>query len=399
MILGVLYFAAFTHAVIIASALIRRTSIGAPSTILAALLGVFGYALFNRSSLLLGFFREIPHALALIPMIAVYIGPLTYGYVKRSTGAPPWSAIIWLLHLLPAAGFWISNAPFVFQPAADKIAYWEVAGQGQLTPLPFATIATFLLVKAHLTTYLVLSWRRLKGYHLRLADLRADDSQSVLAQLSVLILSLAALEAVWVVLFAMQQFFGIGALDHVNRAWLLFMAAIVLSFGYLGLRQSSFLITPEERALDTLLRQKRASIQTESKTDTDTIKYLHSALPDSAADEIAALIEETLSEKHLYLNEKLTLQQLAEAIDAKPHLLSQVINQRMQTNFYRLINGYRVSHASGLLDDPNLTWPIERIAVESGFSNRVTFNKAFKDHLGCTASHYRKGVRKKAQAS
>ncbi|MEL6362068.1 MAG: helix-turn-helix domain-containing protein [Pseudomonadota bacterium] len=395
MILGVLYFAAFTHAFIIAAALLRRAGIGAPSAILAALLGVFGYALFHRASLHLGFFREIPHALALIPMVAIYIGPLTYGYARRSTGAPPWPTWIWILHLLPAAGFWIANAPFIFQPAAAKIAYWEAAGHGQSPQLSIATIATLLLVKAHLTTYLVLSWQRLNGYRFQLDDLRADDSRTVLAQLSVLILSLAALEAVWVVLFVLQQFFGIGALDQVNRAWLLFMAAIVLSLGYLGLRHPSFLITPEESAIQPI----SPPAPTPTETDADTVKYLHSALPASAADEIAALVEKTLGENRLYLNEKLTLQQLAEAIDAKPHLLSQVINQRMQTNFYRLINGHRVQHATTLLDDPNVTWPIERIAVESGFSNRVTFNKAFKEHLGCTASQYRKRGRQGAQAS
>ena len=66
----------------------------------------------------------------------------------------------------------------------------------------------------------------------------------------------------------------------------------------------------------------------------------------------------------------------------------------MHTNFYKLVNSYRVQHAVNLLEDKAINWPIERIALESGFSNRVTFNKAFKEQMTCTASDYKKRHRK-----
>lgn len=119
------------------------------------------------------------------------------------------------------------------------------------------------------------------------------------------------------------------------------------------------------------------------------MKYLHSALPQSAAEEVAELIDRALLEKQLYLDEKLTLTRLASRVDIKAHTVSQVINQHMGTNFYRLVNRYRVQHAVGLIEDPTCHLSLERIAIESGFSNRVTFNKAFKEEQGCTARDYR----------
>lgn len=73
----------------------------------------------------------------------------------------------------------------------------------------------------------------------------------------------------------------------------------------------------------------------------------------------------------------------------KSHTVSQVINQYMGSNFYKLVNTHRVQHAIDMIDDPGQHFPLERIAIESGFSNRVTFNKAFKASLDMTPSQYR----------
>jgi len=43
-----------------------------------------------------------------------------------------------------------------------------------------------------------------------------------------------------------------------------------------------------------------------------------------------------------------------------------------------------------LIDDTTVNWSLERIALESGFNNRVTFSKAFKEVMDCTPSAYKK---------
>lgn len=120
------------------------------------------------------------------------------------------------------------------------------------------------------------------------------------------------------------------------------------------------------------------------------VKYLHSALPDSTLNVLAEELESKLKQQQLYLDDKLSLTELAKATEIRSHTLSQVINQSMNTNFYKLINSYRVQHAVMLIDNTELHWPLERIALESGFSNRVTFVKAFKEVMQCTPSAYKK---------
>ncbi len=77
-------------------------------------------------------------------------------------------------------------------------------------------------------------------------------------------------------------------------------------------------------------------------------------------------------------------------MELKPHLVSQVINQTMQTTFYKLVNKFRVEYAVSLIEGGNTGWSIERIAFESGFGNRVTFNNAFKAMKGCTTSEFKR---------
>ena len=386
--LGILYLIGFSHAVMLAIALWFRTESGKPGRLLSVVVAVLAYKLFEGGAAQTGLFRYVPHLLDLMPAMVLVLGPVFYGYVRQTTGQRAFSLKDWCLHLSPFVGVWVFlNSPSVFRSGEEKIAMWEYivsADHSGVGVLPLAIVMRLLAIKAHLTLYLWLSWKELNQFKNSLDNLRADNSADVVTQLKYLALSFILLEATWVSLFIAQQYFGVGTLNQVSDVWLLFIGAIVLAMGFAGLQKPDLIFTQEERLFSAPL----PDIVNESEAD--KVKYIHSALPDSAADDIAKQIEQQLTQYQLYLNEKLTLTDLASALELKSHTLSQVINQRMQSNFYRLVNSYRVQHAVNLLEDKSITWPIERIALESGFSNRVTFNKAFKEQMQCTASSYKK---------
>lgn len=92
-----------------------------------------------------------------------------------------------------------------------------------------------------------------------------------------------------------------------------------------------------------------------------------------------------------YLDEELSLQKLSLLVNISAHRLSEVINQDLNTNFYRLINAYRVEEVKRKLRNPEFDkYSILGIAFESGFNSKSTFNKIFKEETGMTPSEFKK---------
>ena len=92
-----------------------------------------------------------------------------------------------------------------------------------------------------------------------------------------------------------------------------------------------------------------------------------------------------------YLDEELSLQKLSLLVNISTHRLSEVINQDLNTNFYRLINAYRVEEVKRKLKNSEFDkYSILGIAFESGFNSKSTFNKIFKEETGMTPSAFKK---------
>ena len=387
-LLSVIYFIACSHAVMLAIALWLRTEKTRPGRVLSVLTAILAYKLFEGGSLYSGLYQYVPHLLDLMPAMVMVLGPVFYGYVRQVTGQPAMSLQQWLLHLIPWLAVWFFlNSPSVFRTADLKIDMWQAIANagGSYRKLPIDIVFRLLAIKAHLTIYLYLSWRSLSEFTIAVENLRSDNSTIIVKHLKLLAMAFIILEAIWVSLFIGNQYFDIGTLNQVSEIWLLLIAVIVLAMGFTGLQQPNMIFTQEERLLTSVESSHNNAADGEEK-----VKYIHSALPDSTANEIAKQIEQLMSSQQLFLNDKLTLTELAKALEMKSHTISQLINQQMKTNFYKLVNGYRVQHAADLLENDQINWSIERIALESGFSNRVTFNKAFKEQMRCTASAYKK---------
>ena len=389
-LLSTLYFIAFSHALLLTAVLWRRAPAGSAAHLLAIAMALVAYKLFEGGAIYSDLYRHVPHSLDLLPNMVMVLGPVLYAYVRRATGAAAMPAGNWVLHLLPAAVFWLFSASDVFRGAEPKVEMWTaIRDTPMAADVPALLTARLVAMKLHLAVYLALAWRTLDRFAPALDQLRADDSRSVLVRLRQLTAGFILLELLWIALFLVQQATGLISLGTVGQAWLLFLAVIVFAMAILSLRKPDFLASEEERTLARAATAPPDTPAAQAGQTSANVKYLHSALPETAAAEIAALIERCLENDRLYLDESLSLTQLARAIDHKAHTVSQVINQHMKSSFYRLVNGYRVQHALALIEDPARHWSLERIAIESGFSNRVTFNKAFKEQLGCTPSTHR----------
>lgn len=91
-----------------------------------------------------------------------------------------------------------------------------------------------------------------------------------------------------------------------------------------------------------------------------------------------------------YLEETLTLQNLAERIDIPEKHLSFLINKVLGKHFFDFINTYRIEEAKKHLQKRDLT--IQQIMYEVGFNSKSSFNTAFKKYTSQTPSTYRKSA-------
>lgn len=104
------------------------------------------------------------------------------------------------------------------------------------------------------------------------------------------------------------------------------------------------------------------------------------------AEELRKLIKEN----KLYLKPNLSRRDLGEEMSLTDVQISQLLNEGLHTNFYELINHYRILEAedriqSGQLDEIT----IQALAHDVGFKSKSTFNKKFKEQTGLTPSKYR----------
>jgi AraC-like DNA-binding protein len=105
-------------------------------------------------------------------------------------------------------------------------------------------------------------------------------------------------------------------------------------------------------------------------------------------------IEVFISEHKSYLNTELSIKTLSEESEIAEHLLSKAINVKADMHFFDYINSYRIKEACRLLADKeaNKKYSIEGLAAQCGFSNKTSFNKAFKKFTGKTPSEFRAGL-------
>ena len=107
--------------------------------------------------------------------------------------------------------------------------------------------------------------------------------------------------------------------------------------------------------------------------------------------ELSLELEKIMMEKKPYLNPRLTLSELAEISGINSHLLSRIINEKHQRNFFAYINSYRIEEFKKIVErqeNKNLT--LLAIAYEAGFNSKTTFNTAFKKLTNQTPKEYYK---------
>ncbi len=120
-------------------------------------------------------------------------------------------------------------------------------------------------------------------------------------------------------------------------------------------------------------------------------KYEKFRLPALEEEKYVKKLLEYMSEKKPFLNDELTLQNLADELSLSTHHLSMVLNLHCKQSFYNFINSYRVEDVKCKLINPEFKdHNILTIAYDAGFNSKSAFNTMFKKFTGRTPKEYRK---------
>lgn len=119
-------------------------------------------------------------------------------------------------------------------------------------------------------------------------------------------------------------------------------------------------------------------------------KSVTSGLDESRKKELHEKMIVLFEKDKIYLNPSLTLDFIAKELDTNRSYVSQVINECFDSNFYNLVNKYRIDEAVKMLQDEKFSnYSIEGIANSCGFASRSSFSSSFKKFTGKNPSDYR----------
>lgn len=335
-----------------------------PNRLLGLFLFLFSLKLLTFVAYWTRYNLEFPHIMGVSATFPFLFGPILFLYalsiVKSSKNISRWH----FLHFVPFLIYAAYLFPVYLLPAEQKASIIQEALQSTYELSNSARIVTTIKF-LHMAVYggLIINLRRVKKYF-------KIDFQKISEQKKSWIRFIKYSFAGY--LFAYMSFFLtvdlIGYSLEFDYGITFAMSLFIFGIGYYGLTRPDYLYDAHNGS-----------------------KYENSTLMETDADQYLEQLLSYMEEEKPYINGDLKLEDLSDELNIPRHHLSQVINERLGKNFFEFINTYRVREAKKILCDPDSkNYKILRVAFESGFNNKTTFNSAFKSEVGTTPSKFRK---------
>ncbi len=320
------------------------------------------YIIFNELYVYIPWILGFNGGLPLVhgPFLFLYINALTENYNKLRS--------IDLLHLLPFIIFYTYLSPVLFLSPEDKIQIFIHGGSFDMKYLPL-----FLMILISGPIYIIWSFFSLKKHQENILKFFSFNERVGLKWLYYLTLGLMV---IWVAIFMsylFEQVFRI--INSTERDFIIYIVFVIYVFvvGFKGFKQGSIFFN-----LHLLSINQDKSSKPKEKSQ---IKN---------SDETLIRIQDYMETEKPFLEEKLSIVQLSESLDIPYYILSQIINEKLNQNFFDFVNTYRVNEAKEKLIDPKFDhYTILGIAMECGFNSKASFNRIFKLKTSETPTQFR----------
>lgn len=337
----------------------------------------------------------LPALLALAPTGYIYFKSLTtenYSFSKKD-----------FLHFIPSLFalllHTIITIILVFSIVEVKSNTWEilqlVLGGLYILSLFFGTIIQMIIYNVASVKLYKLHQRRIKNYFSEIESIKLKWMKYFLIAYDIYLFTSIITD-----LFSSQSNSG------GNIIYLCISTLFILFTGYFAIKQAD--IYPLSEKSDILDNKNNQDISNlTSEPENENINTTSNAIDEKETEGFYADVNRQLNLKNeiikciednkLYLDNNLKLENIANMLRINKKYLSFVINNQLKTNFFSLINDYRINEAiQHLSDSQNDNYTIEAIGNNCGFKNRTTFLNAFKKQTGKTPSEFKQEIKIKS---
>lgn len=331
-----------------------------------------------------GSIQQFPYLYRTAAPLTFLVPPLGYLYVRSVLyNERKWQATDYL-HLLPFLFFFINYLPFFLSPFEYKLEIVMKTIQDknfgiekQLGFLPESVFYLFRPIQAIL--YLIFQWRLILTFTRNNPNQTINDQiNRVTRWLSIFTLAfsgfLAAFFFVLVLYFTQENLFTSTELTLIPNSILAISHFVVFTY---------LLINPQVLTGLPFIRYKETP---SNIVENETVKVPF--ILENYSKEIKLLEKYFLTQK-TYLQPNLAISQVAVETKIPNRDLSYIINNYYQKRFNDYLNEMRLQHFISQIDTATLdSLTIEAIALDSGFSSKSSFYRAFNRFYGCTPSEY-----------
>lgn len=321
--------------------------------------------------------------LLLIPNFALFLyAPLFYFYLQKLFYKTPKLPAKWWLHFILPALQLLAYIPYLLMNSKELL----IRILNQSPDFHRLSVVSGGIAWGVNVFYWIKCWHSLNTYN------KYYPNEASKEQNTNYLLTVIAIQGVCLVLWAVTGILLFsGDILNLNTVviteksvdiiWLAF-SSIPYFLGYFAIHQPEIFkihreqiqVKPEESLPPT---DVPISIPTQTKTS--PIPLATESEKEDTLGVWKEKVDAFMSEERPYTNVGLTLNELAKMLNISPHLLSKIINEVYEKNFFDFINSYRIEEFKTRFEDPkNRQYTMLAIAFEVGFNSKTAFNRAFK---------------------
>lgn len=360
------------QAIFLSLLLVTKKSKSTPDFILVALL-IFTaiplslyYLIYDDISTLISSSETLPSFMYFVnvPFIMTFT-PSFYLYIKANVKPQKKFVLNNIIHFSPILIFIILTFIFIDFSSLPENNFNITKTNNHIIFLAFTPITLILAV-----FYIIKSFKLFNSFSKKL---KQNFSYTEDIDLNWLKILLIIVTATWIILISTAIILGrMGEILSVYKLVLLTLSLLVFIVAFFGFKQTNIFINQEKNSLEDKNHRQKPS---QSLNFNGDVKKLL----------------DFMSTNKPYLENKLTIGELAKQMDFQTHYLSKLLNENMNQNFYEFINNYRVEEFKNQLNQ-NKNFTLIAIAYECGFNSKSSFNRIFKEFTGKTPSQYKKSL-------